>query len=286
MKKLILHTLLLLLPLQLLAFVEVRNGHFYWEGSKWRALGVNISPSVSNKESFQAVSQFGCNSVRVAPTSVQQLRDMVKWAKRAKVKLYVMLNDKLLPETLKTFQNKREIWAWEVSSEAIAKRMKAVCPHHLVSLSSDAQHTNLQAYADVVTFSPYIDFLSIPLRPIESKWVAPSNLYLGLRNAYLKTEQLIQTLARRMHSHAKPILISACSYPRDKMFRLPESSTSLRDSYFSFVMNFVLPNQGIAIAGVYFQSWEMPPAEVDDDSHLTTYSIYPSDSTTRQVISQ
>ena len=283
MHKLILHILLFLLPLQLSAFVEVKNGQFYSEGSPWRAIGVNLDSKACEKEVFQAVAKFGWNSVRVAPTSEKQLHTLVKWAKREGVKLCVVVNSDWSSEALKSFKNKREIWAWEVATSSKAKQLKAVCPHHLITLSFDAQHTNLQAYADDVMFSQHVDFLSITLLPVESKWVAPSNLYLGLRNAYLKSDQLVLTLTQRMRTNTKPIVVSACSYPRDKMFRLPGSLTSLRDSYFDFVMNYSLPNQGGHFNGVFFQKWELLPTR-DDESYLTSWSIYPDDTTTQQIL--
>lgn len=285
MKQLILHLLLLLFPLQLFAFVEVRDGVFYLNDTPWRALGVNISTTTSNKQAFHEAAKFGCNSLRVTPTSIKQLRNMVKWAKSENIKLYVVVNADIQIEKLKSFKKKREIWAWEVENSEIAKKLKSICPNHLVSITSDNQFNDLNTRIDQIKFSQYIDFLAIPLLPIENKWVAPSNLYLGLRNAYLKTDQLMQAIAHRMYPSIKPIVVSECSYPRDKMFRLPESQTSSRDSYFSFVMNYALPNEERKINGVYFNIWELHPEE-DNDSHLSTYSIYPSDSTTQQIIIQ
>ena len=287
MNKLLLYLLLMLLPAQGLAFVSVRGGQFYDSGKPWRAVGVNLSAVACDKATFHAVAQFGWNSIRLASTSTKQLRQLVKWAKREGLKLCVVVNPQWRTKDLVAFCKKQEIWAWEVASVAMAEQVKSACPNHLVTLGSDPLLTNVQPYADAALFSKHIDALSVSLLPIEQKWVAQSNLYLGLRNAYLKTDELLQTLVQRMRLQVKPIVVAACSYPRDKGFRLPESATVMRDSYFQFVLQYPQhPNAGHALGGAYFQEWQPLPQEGADDAHLTTFSIYPNDTTTQQLVNK
>ena len=99
----------------------------------------------------------------------------------------------------------------------------------------------------------------------------------------MKSTELLKQLLRRTSLSEKPLMVSACAYPRDKMFRLPESSTSLRDSYFQFVLNYTFPDNGQRLSGVYFQRWELPPVG-DADKHLTAMSIYPSDIITQRIL--
>lgn len=287
MNKLLLYLLLVVLPAQGLAFVSVKDGQFYDSGRPWRAVGVNLSAVACDKATFRAVAQFGWNSIRLAPTSTKQLRQLVKWAKREGLKLCVVVNPQWRTKDLVAFCKKQEIWAWEVASVAMAEQVKSACPNHLVTLGSDPLLTNVQPYADAALFSKHIDFLAVTLLPIEQKWVAQSNLYLGLRNAYLKTDELLQTLVQRMRLQVKPIVVAACSYPRDKGFRLPESATVMRDSYFQFVLQYPQhPNAGHALGGAYFQEWQPLPQEGADDAHLTTFSIYPNDTTTQQLVNK
>lgn len=287
MNKLLLYLLLMLLPAQGLAFVSVRGGQFYDSGKPWRAVGVNLSAVACDKATFHAVAQFGWNSIRLAPTSTKQLSQLVKWAKREGLKLCVVVNPQWRTKDLVAFCKKQEIWAWEVASVAMAEQVKSACPNHLVTLGSDPLLTNVQPYADAALFSKHIDALSVSLLPIEQKWVAQSNLYLGLRNAYLKTDELLQALVQRMRLQVKPIVVAACSYPRDKGFRLPDSDTVMRDSYFQFVLQYPQhPNAGHALGGTYFQEWQPLPQEGADDAHLTTFSIYPNDTTTQQLVNK
>ena len=287
MNKLLLYLLLMLLPAQGLAFVSVKDGQFYDSGRPWRAVGVNLSGAACDKATFHAVAQFGWNSIRIAPTSTKQLRQLVKWAKREGLKLCVVVNPQWRTKDLVAFCKKQEIWAWEVASVAMAEQVKSACPNHLVTLGSDPLLTNVQPYADAALFCKHIDFLAVTLLPIEQKWVAQSNLYLGLRNAYLKTDELLQALVQRMRLQVKPIVVAACSYPRDKGFRLPESATVMRDSYFQFVLQYPQhPNAGHALGGAYFHEWQPLPQEGADDAHLTTFSIYPNDTTTQQLVNK
>ena len=286
MNKLLLYLLLLLLPMKGLSVVVVKDGQFYADGKPWRAVGVNLLGDVSDRHVFHDVARFGWNSVRVAPRSVKQLSLFVKWAKREGLKLCVVVaDDSWQAKELSSFRKKKEIWAWEVMSVSMAERVKTACPNHLVSLGSDPLLVNLQRYADDALFCRHVDFLSVALLPIERQWVAPTNLYLGLRNAYVKTEEMTHTLVQRMRLHSKPIVVASCSYPRDKGFRLPESSTSLRDSYFHFVLHYTLANHDAPLfGGIYFQEWKALPIAGDDDSRPTSFSIYPNDTTTQQLV--
>jgi hypothetical protein len=287
MNKLLLYLLLAVLPAHGFAFVTVKDGQFYDSGRPWRAVGVNLSGAACDKATFHAVAQFGWNSIRLAPTSTKQLRQLVKWAKRERLKLCVVVDAQWCPQDLADFANKQEIWAWEVASVAMAEQVKSACPNHLVTLGSDPLLTRVATYADAALFDKHIDFLAVTLLPIEQKWVAQSNLYLGLRNAYLKTDELLQALVQRMRLQVKPIVVAACSYPRDKGFRLPESATVMRDSYFQFVLQYPQhPNAGHALGGAYFQEWQPLPQEGADDAHLTTFSIYPNDTTTQQLVNK
>ena len=278
--------LLLLLCVSLRGFsvVEVRNAQLYRDGQPWRPIGVNIHPSTCEKQVFQTAAQYGWNSLRITPANTSELKQWVNWAKRTDIKLCVVICPEFHTDGLKEFQKKKEIWAWEVYASSKASEIRKQCPNHLIICTLDViKQTTLERAVDDAIMCNSIDLLSISLNPLEMGWVSPTNLYLGLRNCYMKSTDLLQQIARRISLSEKLLMVSACAYPRDNMFRLPESATSLRDSYFQFVLNFTFPSSGKHLSGVYFQHWELPPVS-DDDKHLTSMSIYPTDTVTQRVL--
>ena len=280
----ILLLLLLCVSLRVFSVVEVRDAQLYRDGQPWRPIGVNIHPSSCEKQAFQAAAQYGWNSLRITPANTSELKKWVKWAKCTDIKLCVVICSEFDTDGLKEFQKKKEIWAWEVNACSKAAEIRKQCPNHLIICTVDViKQTTLERAVDDAIMCNSIDILSISLNPLEMGWVSPSNLYLGLRNCYMKTVDLLQQIARRMSLSEKLLMVSACAYPRDNMFRLPESSTSLRDSYFQFVLNFTCPSSGKRLSGVHFQCWELPPVG-DDDKLPTTMSIYPTDTVTQRVL--
>ena len=275
----ILFLIFLLITLRVEAFVEVKGSQFYYNEAPWRVEGVNIAPSHCNKQTLQELSNFGWNSVRIAPTSLQQLKQIVRLVKREQLKICVVVSSALPLESLREFRTNRQIWAWEVMNDQQAKLLRIQCPNHLITVSLDLKLSNL----DNVIMSSDVDFVSIPLTPFEHGWVAPTSLYLGLRNCYMKSNELFQKIFRRSSLVEKPILVSECSYPRDKMFKFPGSPTSLRDSFFSFVINYTCPNTGKRFSGVYFTQWEPLPNE-SNQQQITPMAIYATDSLTQNIL--
>ena len=277
----ILTILLFLLSLKCLAYVEIHEGQFVNNGKPWTAIGVNLLSEKCDKHIFRSVADYGWNSVRVVFASNDQLRQSVKSANREGVKLYVVVEKDCDISSLTPFQKVRAIWAWECSNLEQAEKLDELFPHHLIAL---AMHpSDDESRIDRAVISQCIDFLSLKLLPFDYKWVSANNLRLGLKNCYLQSQQLIDKFMMRMQTTVKPIVISECSYPRDKMFRLPMSSTSSRDSYFNFVINYKHPVFGRSLGGVFFQQWELPPTE-DKEKHVTSFSIYPSDLSTQDLI--
>jgi hypothetical protein len=282
MNKLLLYLLLLLLPVKGLSFVVVKDGQFYADGKPWRAVGVILMGDVNDKHVFHDVARFGWNSVRVAPRSVKQLSLFVKWAKREGLKLCVVVaDDSWQTKELSSFRKKKEIWAWEVTSVPMAERVKTACPNHLVSLGSDPLLVNLQRYADDALFCRHVDFLSVALLPIERQWVAPTNLYFGLKHAFLKTTMLLNELGRMAKQLNKPMVVTSCAYPRNKMFRFEGSETNNREAYFATVQSFMnqQSDSDVKIAACFFSQWRLNDSAMTNEMPQpdASYSIYPSD---------
>lgn len=279
----ILTILLFILSLKCLAYVDIHEGQFVHNGKPWKPIGVNLPSDKCEKHVFRSVSDYGWNSVRVTFESTNQLRQCVKAANREGFKLFVVVEKDCDISSLDPFKDERDIWAWECSNFEQAEKLDKLLPNHLISLTMCPLDDNMKI--DRAVISQSIDFLSIKLLPFDYKWVSANNLRLGLKNCYLQSQQLIDKLMMRMQTTVKPIVVSECAYPRDKMFRLPMSSTSSRDSYFSFVINYKHPVFGRSLGGVFFQQWELPPTE-DNEKHLTAFSLYPSDLSTLELITK
>jgi hypothetical protein len=282
MRKILL-LLLLFLSLPSSAFVEVREGQLYCDGRTWRPIGVNIHASTLEKRAFEVAAQYGWNSLRIMPENVSQLKQCVKWATQKGLKLCVVVTPEFPILELKNFSKKKEIWSWEVNSCTQAALVRKHCPNHLIICEVEERRGGIEKLVDSAIMCESVDILSVSLLPLERGWVSSTNLYLGLRNCYMKSAELLKHISRRMSLVEKPLIVSACAYPRDKMFRLPESVTSLRDSYFQFVLNYTFPDTGQHLGGVYFQRWELPPVG-NADKHLTPMSIYPTDTITQRIL--
>lgn len=271
--------LLLLTTLRICAQIEVKGTQFYKNGEPWRIMGVNLTDSQCTKAGFNELSTFGWNSVRVVPTSIKQLKHYVRLAKREQLKLCVVCSSAFPFESVQAFKHDENIWAWEVESVSDATIISEKCPNHLITISITPKLESL----DNALMTPQIDFISLPLTPLDFQWVSPTSLFHGLRNCYLKSTELLETIERRMALTPKPLVISSCAYPRDKMFRLPESYTSLRDSYFSFVINYKSTHSQFQLSGIYFDKWE---SVVNDNtsSQPTPLSIYATDTLTKKIL--
>ncbi len=261
------------------AFVEVNGCHFLYRNQPWRPVGVNLTQEQCSESVFDTLASFGWNSICVSPTTPKQLKRFVKYAKDKKLKICVVLTKEFPIEAIKQFRNSSQIWAWNVIDIEQAKSVRALSPNHLITISLPP---NLE-FLDLAITTSNIDFISIELTPYELGWVHSTSLYLGLRNCYMKSSKLLQHVSQRMAVVQKPIVISKCSYPRDKMFRLPESSTSLRDSYFDFIINFTFPNSNMQLGGFFFNKWEELPRE-EEEVLKTPMSMYYTDSLTQQVL--
>lgn len=279
----ILTILLFFLTLKCLAFVDIHEGQFVNNGKSWKAIGVNLPTDKCEKHVFRSIADYGWNCVRIVFTSTQQLRKCVKAANREGIKLYVVVENDCDVSSLSSFKKERGIWAWECSNFEQTKKLNETLPHHLIALAMNSSDDDIMI--DKAIISQHIDFLSIKLLPFDFKWVSPNNLRLGLKNCYLQSQQLIDKFMKRMQTTVKPIVVSECSYPRDKMFRLPMSSTSTRDSYFGFVINYKHPVYGRSLGSVFFQQWELLPTE-DTEKHVTSFSLYPSDLSTQELITK
>jgi hypothetical protein len=120
-----------------------------------------------------------------------------------------------------------------------------------------------------------------------NKWVSPTSLYMGLNNAFLQTTSYVNELQRTASFNNKPLVITSCSYPRDKMFRYEGSTTLNRNAYFSTVLYMTKQqgNESPSIAGCFFTQWAMP-SEITDDTpkNTATQSIYATDSATISLL--
>lgn len=271
--------ILLLTVLKVVAQIEVKGTQFYENGVPWRVMGVNLTTSQCDKDVFRELTTFGWNSVRVAPTSIKQLKHYLKLAKQEQLKLCVKCTPAFPLESIKAFKDNKCIWAWEVENIDDATTIRDKCPNHLVTISTT---TNLQSL-DIALMNQNIDFLSIQLTPLEFKWVSPTSLFHGLRNCYVKSTEILESIERRMSLKPKPLIVSSCAYPRDKMFRLPESYTSLRDSYFLFLINYKSTISQFQLGGMYFDKWESLP-NGETTTQQSPLSIYPTDSLTQKIL--
>lgn len=182
-----------------------------------------------------------------------------------------------------------------------AQLLKRLDRNHLVM----AGGAGLKAYGDDVAAyarlanSPAVDCLSLQLCPAEWNWVARSRVFEDLSFAYLRSNEYIDAHSRMAFKSAKPVVITAFSYPRKGFFVAPGTRVDSRNAYYGYLVSLLLDGsrgEG-AVSGAIFRGWggEARPDEAADASSPSflaekpgeergTFSIYDSDVSTLTLV--
>lgn len=184
-----------------------------------------------------------------------------------------------------------------------ARVLKRLDANHLVM----AGGAGLKAYGDDVAAyarlanSPVVDCLSLQLCPAEWNWVARSRVAEDLSFAYLRSSEYVEKHSRLAFKSAKPVVITAFSYPRKGFFTTPGTRVDSRNAYYGYVLSLLLAgSRGEGpVNGALFRGWggEALPDTTDMQLPVTllaekpgeergTFSVYASDASTLSVIAE
>ena len=270
------------------AFVRIKDGQFCANNIPTPIVGINIGIQHANPPTFKLLHNIGFNAVRVSVDDLKQLKPILKIARKNHIYLLIVLNEKADLQLVQKYTKRTEILAWETSTMQQAQFIKQIDANHLVCTSAPEElYTRNTHKREQQERSKYIDFLTLQLHPLDYKWVSPTSLYMGLNNAFLQTTSYVNELQRTASFNNKPLVVTSCSYPRDKMFRYEGSTTLNRNAYFSTVLYMTKKQDNDApyIAGCFFTQWAMP-SEITDDTpkNTATQSIYATDSATISLL--
>ena len=184
-----------------------------------------------------------------------------------------------------------------------ARVLKRLDANHLVMAGGaglKAYGDDAAAYARLAN-SPVVDCLSLQLCPAEWNWVARSRVAEDLSFAYLRSNEYIEKHSRLAFKSAKPVVITAFSYPRKGFFTTPGTRVDSRDAYYGYVLSQLLAGRrgDGPVSGAIFRGWggEALPdtanmqrpatllAEKPGEEH-GTFSVYASDASTLSFIAE
>ena len=153
-------------------------------------------------------------------------------------------------------ENKELFAAW-VSD--VAAQIKSLDKNHLVSTGSEGKHG---CETDILLFEkihsdPNIDYMNIHIWPYNWGWVHPDSLIQNVERAQLNTRTYIDEHLEVARKYDKPIVLEEFGYPRDGFSFDRHSSTTARDSYYSYVFNLIAEQaqNGGLLTGCNFWSW-------------------------------
>lgn len=142
-----------------------------------------------------------------------------------------------------------------------------------------------------------VDWVTISMKPFDLGWVNEGSLIDGLGYVCLHTGERLETYTRIADKIEKPWVVEI-SYPRDGMFRLPQTKTDARNAFFSYICTLQKyamsdnPTPGIIFDGwggnaqpnaVTWQFNDAPTAELPGGKK-GVYSIYSTDAETKEII--
>ncbi len=270
------------------AFVSIKEGSFYVDNKPFVFVGINAKLHQVTSSSLQDMAEMGFNALRVKVSSAAELKALLKLARKGKFRVLVAIGEEGNVSWIEKFLKNREIIAWEVATLEQAEIINKLDANHLICVAAPSSRVITSTPSqNRLERSSVVDFLTLQLRPVDYGWVAPTNLFQGLKNAFFHTNTYVAELYRRASFNGKPLVVTACCYPRDKMFRREGTPTYNRDSYFSAVFSLMKSDSGAAptLAASFLSDWAVE-AEITDSTarSVATTTIYATDSTTMQII--
>lgn len=183
--------------------------------------------------------------------------------------------------------------------QQVGNAIKDLDPNHLFTVNyipiANAR-SDEQTYESLLSLD-CVDWVTMSIKPFDLGWVNEGSLIDGLGFVCLHTGERMETYTRIANKIEKPWVVEI-SYPRDGMFRLPQSKTEARNAFFSYICTLQKyamsdnPTPGIIFDGwggdaqTTAESWQINDAPTAEFSTAKkgVYSIYNSDTETKVII--
>lgn len=153
-------------------------------------------------------------------------------------------------------ENKDAFIDWMQSVTAL---IKSIDKNHLVSSGSEGKHgceQDLKLFEDIHA-DKNMDYMNIHIWPYNWGWAQKDSLSENIEIAKQRTLAYIEEHQALAQKYSKPIVLEEFGYPRDNFQFSPTSPTTARDSYYSFVFNYVAEQAASRgnFAGCNFWAW-------------------------------
>ncbi|MDL2322486.1 beta-mannosidase [Bacteroidales bacterium OttesenSCG-928-A17] len=141
----------------------------------------------------------------------------------------------------------------------VAAQIKSLDSNHLVSSGTEGKHGCEQDMDlfERIHADANIDYLNIHIWPYNWGWSPKDSLEQSLPIAKENTKRYIEDHLAIAAKYAKPVTLEEFGFPRDGFLFSRESPTTLRDSYYKYVFEYVVDEaiKGGLLAGCNFWGW-------------------------------
>ena len=143
--------------------------------------------------------------------------------------------------------------------QSVTALIKSIDQNHLVSSGSEGKHgceQDIKVYEDIHA-DKNMDYLNIHIWPYNWGWADKDKLAKNLEKAKEKTMAYIELHQALAQKYSKPIVLEEFGYPRDEMQFSRESTTTSRDSYYTFIFDYIAEQAASRgnFAGCNFWAW-------------------------------
>jgi mannan endo-1,4-beta-mannosidase len=141
--------------------------------------------------------------------------------------------------------------------ETTADTIRAIAPHHLVSLGQEGTQATNGDGALVEAAHAKVDYVTAHIWPLNWSWVRGDDLAGTWPEGKRKVEAYIAAHVAIAESLGKPLVIEEFGFPRDDEAYAPSAASTFREAYYRTIYDAVEASwqAGGVIAGSNFWAW-------------------------------
>lgn len=305
-----------LIPLFAQSVVGVSEGQFYQERKSVQCIGFNLmdevwkgktSSVIASSLSLLAKEKVSHLRVKIKPTDISSFSSLLAAAQKKNINIIAVLTEEAFNERLSAeetttptswdslslssllqlrhqgimVQHHPTLFSWEIEAKDVERSaqllqlLRSMDKQHLIAIAAEGQSETEKKMCQELN-AAYADYFTLSLQPLSMKWIAADCTYDALPNAYLQATTVVEEYIRLAEKYKKPLVISACSYPRDKNQREAGSKTTYRYAFFSFSLSLLTAHRP-TLAGLFFSTWAGSQHLYPDHFSLYHEGIYDTD---------
>lgn len=267
--------------------VSIVDGRFFYHerpfvvrGINWHKAAWQVSPR-QRADDLKRLQQYGLNTLRIVlpeAATISQAEELLELAGKHNLIALVSLPDTLLSqplarEMMRTYAEDHRVLAWEIRQTS---QQPLTLPVEVL------QPLSVRSSPDAQTDSKEAAYVSAELHPLRNGWTSYDRLFEALPNVYVRTQEWLQEHFRYCRKNVLPFLIVDATYPRDRGFGSPGSTTTLRDAFLSFLSSQMAEGREDSpfcgyILGEWYGSWS-------ESMEGNPLAVYAEDTTTLKIV--